>query len=100
MTAAERSGAEDLDAPLAAPKAARRRGDAGGVPSAQAASVEVMYVREYDRGREVRTVALQGPETAMLASLVGETQVPSKRKVRAPPPMTACERHTSVHARA
>ena len=44
---------------------------------------EIMFVREYDRGKELRTTAIQGPEiVAMLQSLIGENQVLNKRKVR------------------
>lgn len=74
---------EDQEPPVAAPRAERRRNEAAAHGTAPERA-EVMYVREYDRGREVRTAALQGPETAMLASLVGETQVVTKRKVCPP----------------
>ena len=40
-----------------------------------------MYVREYKRGHEVRTVPIQNPEAvAVLSSLIGETQAAPRRK--------------------
>lgn len=66
------------DGPIAAPTLDRRK-DAGASDRLQA---EAMYVREYDRGRVVRNTPIQRQEVlAMLASLIGENQAISKRKV-------------------
>ena len=76
----ERGQHEEAEAPLPAPSADRRRGSM--VAQSHAGPAEVMYVREYNRGREIRTTPLQGAEViAMLTSLVGENQAMSKRKV-------------------
>jgi hypothetical protein len=83
----EKAQDEESELPLTAPSADRRRGSTSTlmVPSSTAHTqhAEMMFVREYDRGRELRTTPIQGAEVvAMLTSLVGENQVLSKRKVR------------------
>ena len=80
----ERTG-EEAERPVSAPAADRRRGSHvahASIGQLQKEVGEAMFVREYNRGREVRTTAIQGPEViAMLTSLVGENQAMSKRKV-------------------
>lgn len=81
QNAAERPAEEEhLDKPVMAPAADRRRSSLRPLDKEQ--NPEVMCVREYDRGRELRTEAIQGAEVlAMLSSLVGENQAMNKRKV-------------------
>ena len=68
---------------MPAPTADRRRGST--VAQSHAGPAEIMYVREYNRGREIRTTPIQGAEViAMPTSLVGENQAMSKRKVCMP----------------
>ena len=80
---------DERDVPLQAPLADRRRGSMSAQMAASTSNThtlasEVMFVREYDRGRELRTTAIQGPEiVSMLQGLIGENQVLSKHKVRA-----------------
>jgi hypothetical protein len=84
QNAAERPADEEQEKPVTAPSGDRRRSSLRPVDyvTSTVQNPEVMYVREYDRGRELRTTPIQGTEiVSMLSSLVGENQAVNKRKV-------------------